>query len=323
MKDDPWLDAQRLEVGGSRFIAGVVPSWEVDDQFVIVKPPELIRQYLALLDEEKPRTIVELGVKEGGSTALIALAAKPDRLLAVDLAAEIPKRLAELIDAHDLSGSVVTAFGLDQGDRAALTAFIDENLPDGGFDLVIDDASHVLGPTRTSFEILFPRLRPGGLYVVEDWNSDWDAATYLARIHPEGAELTDRIGTVNQIFNALNSPDHGLSEEVLARINESAATAFLEDVDTAPRTFLESVAAAVDRTDRSVFAGLDHGDGGRWRPLADFAVELAMIRASKPDLVDEVTITGEWLTARRGSAELPLDDFRLDDCWTDFFGYLR
>ncbi len=25
-------------------------------------------------------------------------------------------------------------------------------------------------PTRTSFEVLFPRLRPGGLFVIEDWN---------------------------------------------------------------------------------------------------------------------------------------------------------
>ena len=36
-------------------------------------------------------------------------------------------------------------------------------------DLVIDDASHLYGPTMASFEVLFPRLRPGGLYVIEDW----------------------------------------------------------------------------------------------------------------------------------------------------------
>ncbi len=36
-------------------------------------------------------------------------------------------------------------------------------------DLVIDDASHLYGPTKTSFETLFPLLRPGGLYIIEDW----------------------------------------------------------------------------------------------------------------------------------------------------------
>jgi predicted methyltransferase len=34
-------------------------------------------------------------------------------------------------------------------------------------DLVVDDTSH-LGPTRASFNTLFPRLRPGGVYVIED-----------------------------------------------------------------------------------------------------------------------------------------------------------
>ena len=39
-------------------------------------------------------------------------------------------------------------------------------------DLVVDDASHLYGPTKASFEILFPLLRPGGLYLIEDWA--WD-----------------------------------------------------------------------------------------------------------------------------------------------------
>ena len=36
-------------------------------------------------------------------------------------------------------------------------------------DLVIDDASHLYGPTKASFEALFPLLREGGVYVIEDW----------------------------------------------------------------------------------------------------------------------------------------------------------
>ncbi len=38
--------------------------------------------------------------------------------------------------------------------------------------MVIDDCSHQLAATRSSFETLFPRLRHGGLYVIEDWNAD-------------------------------------------------------------------------------------------------------------------------------------------------------
>jgi hypothetical protein len=35
-------------------------------------------------------------------------------------------------------------------------------------DLVSDDASHLLRETRASFNALFPRLRSGGEYIIED-----------------------------------------------------------------------------------------------------------------------------------------------------------
>jgi hypothetical protein len=38
----------------------------------------------------------------------------------------------------------------------------------GPFDIMIDDAGHQLEPTLRSFEILFPLLRDGGVYIIED-----------------------------------------------------------------------------------------------------------------------------------------------------------
>ena len=43
-------------------------------------------------------------------------------------------------------------------------------------DLVIDDASHQYELTRRSFNTLFALLRPGGHYVIEDWN--WDHSPF-------------------------------------------------------------------------------------------------------------------------------------------------
>ncbi|HEY7002119.1 MAG TPA: class I SAM-dependent methyltransferase [Candidatus Udaeobacter sp.] len=40
----------------------------------------------------------------------------------------------------------------------------------GELDLVVDDASHTYQETRASFELLFPLLNPGGIYVIEDWS---------------------------------------------------------------------------------------------------------------------------------------------------------
>jgi len=62
-----------------------------------------------------------------------------------------------------------------------LTSRGDQNDPDflrsvalehGPFDIVIDDGSHINDHIHNSFRTLFPHLRPGGLYVIEDlWTS--------------------------------------------------------------------------------------------------------------------------------------------------------
>lgn len=54
----------------------------------------------------------------------------------------------------------------DQSDTKFLDAVIDAT--GGGFDVVIDDGSHVVEHQLTSFRHLFPRLSQHGLYVVED-----------------------------------------------------------------------------------------------------------------------------------------------------------
>jgi hypothetical protein len=53
----------------------------------------------------------------------------------------------------------------DQNDSEALTNLCDEY---GGFDIIIDDGSHISEHVVKSFQVLFPRLRPNGIYAVED-----------------------------------------------------------------------------------------------------------------------------------------------------------
>lgn len=53
----------------------------------------------------------------------------------------------------------------DQGDAQFLDSMAREL---GPFDIVIDDGSHIAHHIITSFNSLFPHVRPGGLYVVED-----------------------------------------------------------------------------------------------------------------------------------------------------------
>lgn len=53
----------------------------------------------------------------------------------------------------------------DQTDAEALTRLSNEY---GGFDIVIDDGSHVSEHVIKTFHVLFPLLRPNGIYAVED-----------------------------------------------------------------------------------------------------------------------------------------------------------
>ena len=58
----------------------------------------------------------------------------------------------------------------DQADEDLLTALAAHA---GGFDVVVDDASHIGRLTRASFELLWPHVKPGGWYFLEDVNTSY------------------------------------------------------------------------------------------------------------------------------------------------------
>jgi predicted O-methyltransferase YrrM len=217
-----WMDERRFERGGTKFLAGLLAASPLEECFAVAKPPELIRKYFRLLAGECPRRIAELGVEQGGSTALIALLAEPDLLLAIDVAPEIPAQLTEFIESKGLTSSIITAFGVDQSNTTAVRDLVESHIAAEPVDLIIDDASHVLGPTRASFEVLFPRLRPGGLYVIEDWAADCAVAAGLHEVMPTWASFDDRFETVRAIcVQVLNKPlERGVPPEVLERITD-------------------------------------------------------------------------------------------------------
>jgi predicted O-methyltransferase YrrM len=160
-----------VTIDGVQFLTGYEEA-STSERFTLVKVPDHRTAFLDLLTEFHGGRIVELGIAEGGSTALIAITAAPAALLAVDIEPVPQPALEELIARRDLGRSVHTRYGLDQADREGLDRAVTEAIGDEPLDLVLDDASHELDPTRTSFEVLFPRLRHGGLYAIEDWSSD-------------------------------------------------------------------------------------------------------------------------------------------------------
>lgn len=71
-----------------------------------------------------------------------------------------------------LDNDRIKTFTCSQHNEYALPVLLTTNNPD----IIIDDASHINPLTIRSFEILFPLLKPGGIYVIEDIESSWCGA---------------------------------------------------------------------------------------------------------------------------------------------------
>jgi len=161
-------------------------------RFTIRKPGELIDAYGRLVEHEQPRRIIELGICTGGSTALLALLADPEKLVALELDDEPIATLSDFIEQRGLRDRIRPFYGVDQADRARLTEIFAAEFGDAPIDLVIDDASHLFNETRASFEIIFPRVRPGGSYIIEDWRAHHEYADAVARVAREATTTPPR-----------------------------------------------------------------------------------------------------------------------------------
>ncbi|HEV3468328.1 MAG TPA: hypothetical protein VG148_03335 [Pyrinomonadaceae bacterium] len=132
--------------------------------------------------------LLELGVYHGGSLLLWRDYFERGLIAGLDLN---PVRL------EDPSGRIRVYQGRQQ-DTGLLDRIARECAPEG-FDIVIDDCSHVGELTRLSFWHLFDRhLKSGGLYVIEDWGTgywaDWpDGVAYRRPPAPSESPFRRRL----------------------------------------------------------------------------------------------------------------------------------
>lgn len=143
---------------------------ESPDSFYLAKHTAILANYYPLFEQKMPRTILDLGVGKGGSAPFLQLLLKPERLLALELSPERIAKLDRFVEDNGFTDSMKVVFGVDQGDAPKVRECCEAHFGKGRtIDLVIDDASHLLGPTRSSLETVFPMIRPGGSYIVEDF----------------------------------------------------------------------------------------------------------------------------------------------------------
>jgi len=127
---------------------------------------------------EKEVKLLELGIAKGASLLMWRDYFTKGTIIGLD---------RNTIDLDDPTGRIHQYQG-SQEDTELLSRIAKEQAPNG-FDIVIDDCSHIGELTRMSFWHLFECLRPGGIYVIEDWGTGyWHGHV----CYPDGERVTAR-----------------------------------------------------------------------------------------------------------------------------------
>jgi len=147
----------------------------------------------------RPVKMLEIGVLAGGSMQMWRTYFGP---LATIFGIDINPDCASY---GGLAGQVRIG---SQDDPDFLRAVVAEM---GGIDIVLDDGSHVASHQRASFDVLFPLLNDGGLYVIEDLHTAyWPDYEGGLKRNGTGIEfLKDKIDAMHEHYftKGANQPD--------------------------------------------------------------------------------------------------------------------
>jgi len=145
-------------------------------------PHGYIPDYLELVDAIGPDAVVcEVGVLHGHSLEMWRDLIPQGTIIGID---------------HDPNAGWTSGAKqiIAEQDDAELAAKVSVFAPDG-CDLIVDDASHIAHLTAATFAQLWPLVKPGGYYVVEDWADRWVSPHLIgwADVDPKylGDELQD------------------------------------------------------------------------------------------------------------------------------------
>jgi SAM-dependent methyltransferase len=145
-------------------------------------------QMLFLPYRERPIRFLEMGLQIGGPEHGASADRATTDLPSVRMWLEyFPKAQIHGLDVSDFSWFSDPRFtfhrcDMDARDNLAAAA---ATMPD--FDIIIDDASHASHHQQNAFLELFPRLKSGGLYVIEDLR--WQPEAYERKGITRTAEL--------------------------------------------------------------------------------------------------------------------------------------
>lgn len=180
---------------------------EIQQHLSLAKPDHYLSWYYQFLHHsvDAPIKLLELGIAEGSSLMMWREFFSKAEITGLDL---------DPVDLDDDTGRIATYAG-EQQDKALLDRIGRERAPEG-FDVIIDDASHLGEFSKISFFHLFENhLKPGGLYFFEDWGTAyWDC-------YPDGRHSqppSRRVPIREKLFSAMSSKDAIQSNRFLRRV---------------------------------------------------------------------------------------------------------
>ena len=138
--------------------------------------------YFELL-RDVPLKLLEIGVQSGASLRMWKQ--------------YFPKAQICGLDYFDVLPMEEDRIKIFQGEQKD-TEVLEKVLLSGPFDIIIDDGSHQNKDIMASFEYLFPRMKPGGIYVIED-----TVCTYWGDTHNVGPNTT--MAKMKQLVDDVNS----------------------------------------------------------------------------------------------------------------------
>lgn len=90
-----------------------------------------------------------------------------------------------------------TIFAGDQASAPFLQEFIDKT--GGNFDVIIDDGGHTMDQQRTSLSVLWPHVKPSGIYFIEDL-----ATSYIASFGGQYEGPNTMMGDLKSMLDDIN-----------------------------------------------------------------------------------------------------------------------
>lgn len=219
-----WKNDIEFEIDGINFTIDITPGPKrresETENFTLVKTKSFINQYLSMTSENFGH-ILELGIFQGGSLVFFDKIFKPNRMVGLDI---MPNKIPALENYIKSNAThIKTYYKSSQGDERLLQKIVKDDL-EGQLDLVVDDASHLYELTKESFSVLFPLLRAGGTYLIEDWawSHRENAQTSKHPWHKKPA-LTNLLFEIINEFGGGKEIEHIYINNDLIRIRKAAS----------------------------------------------------------------------------------------------------